>query len=364
MTFPTLYKVTKTGAIQMYKVSSENDVITVTQGQVGGQTQSYYTTCTSKNIGRANETTAAEQAESEAQSKWNKKVKTGYTIDPSGANTKKIPQRVKKYFEQQQNVIFPCFQSPKLNGINGTYRLEGSKLTLWSRGGDEYPPIPHLEEHIRLIMSTLKCTELNGELYIPGTHLQDITSAVKKTRGLSRRLEFHIFEIPDNPSMYKDKIRLMLRASIHESRPVKIVEAGRATTHEEILEYHDHCVSKGYEGSVVRNARAVYKYNEQSSDVFKVKVPIDAEFLIIGHEVDKNKHPVLCCTCGGPDGDQIFKVKPKGTDAERKVILVNINDYIGNWYTVEFETYSKAGVPLKPVGLGLRNCNEKGEPLE
>ena len=36
----------------------------------------------------------------------------------------------------------------------------------------------------------------------------------------------------------------------------------------------------------------------------------------------------------------------------------------GNWNTGNWNTGDmKYGVPLKPVGVGLRKCNRQGEPL-
>ena len=361
MTFPQLFKKTKTGAVQKYLVESGEGRIAVTQGLVGGKTQTYLTICEPKNVGRSNETTAEQQADSEAQSKWNKKVKAGYTEDPSGDINVKLPMKVKSYWDNMENVIYPCLLSPKLDGVNAVYRLEGSKLTLWSRGGDEYPAIPHLDKHIRLIMSTLKCKELNGELYIPDTFLQDITGAVKKPKELSSLLEFHIFDIPDMDTDYYNRMLLLIRANVHESRPVKVVDVHLADDHDDLVEAHQIAVNMGYEGIVIRNHRGLYKYNERSSDVFKMKVALDAEYKIVHFDIDKNKHIVFHCLI--PGQDRTFKVKPKGSDRIRTELALTGPEHIGKWLKVQYETLSKDGVPLKPVGLGFRDCNEQGEPL-
>ena len=355
---PTLYKQTKTGAVQQYQVRTEGSQIIVTQGQVGGAQQSYYTTCIATNLGKANETTPYQQAILEAKSKWNKKIKQGYTEDPSGIVSVRLPMRVSVYQDHKSKVRFPALVTPKLNGCNALYRLEGDKLTLYSRGGEVYPRIPHLEEHIRLMMASLKCQELAGELYIHGQHLQDIQSAVKKPNALSKHLEFHIFEIPDLLRTRHEKARILHELNIHPSRPVKTVASHIAMSHEEIEElkafYHN------YEGLVIWNLDYMYRYNERSLDVFKYKDALDEEFKVVDYNVDKSGHPVLVCAFERGT----FKVKPKGTDAQRKDILKNITDYIGKWYTVEFEMKSKEGKPLKPVGIGLRQCDAEGSPQE
>ncbi len=357
MKLPTLYKHTKTGAIQMYSVEAAGDTITVTQGQLNGKQQDYHTLCTPKNIGRANETSGAEQALLEAQSKWNKKVKSGYSEDPDETNTKKLPMKVLTYLDHLDKVDQECYASPKLNGCNAIYRIDGGRLSLWSRGGEEYPPIPHLEQDIIKFMAKAKVNVLNGELYIHGEHLQDIMGAVKKPKELSKKLTFHIFDYPEKVGEYHERIKDIPTPT----GKVFVIPIDIMRSRKEIDDYHQHWVDLGYEGIVLRNAHGLYQYNVRSNDVFKYKVAMDAEFMINAWAEDKNGHPVFICTTKA--GDE-FKVKPKGTSEERYEIINNIKKYLGEFYTVEFEMYSKAGIPLKPVGIGLRKCNKQGEPIE
>ena len=60
MVFETLYKKTKTGAIQSYQISVNEYSYTVLQGQIDGKKQEYVTRCFPKNVGRANESTSAQ----------------------------------------------------------------------------------------------------------------------------------------------------------------------------------------------------------------------------------------------------------------------------------------------------------------
>jgi ATP-dependent DNA ligase len=120
--------------------------------------------------------------------------------------------------------------------------------------------------------------------------------------------------------------------------------------------------SEGYEGLIIRNNKVEYRYNERSSDVFKYKKPLDGEYRIIGYKVDKLGHPVLLCEI--EPGGVTFSVKPTGTDEYRRDILNNIEYYIDKWYKIEYEELSKSNIPLKPVGICLRNCDDLGNPLE
>ena len=74
----TLYCVNKSGGVQEWHVWADKDKVIVEHGKLGGKLQRKETTCTPKNIGRANETTPEQQAALEAQSKWNKQYDKYY----------------------------------------------------------------------------------------------------------------------------------------------------------------------------------------------------------------------------------------------------------------------------------------------
>lgn len=102
MTLPRLYKKTKTGAVQLWDVYSNNCIVVVVFGLIGGKMQSKSTFCEGKNTGRANSTTAPQQAEKEAQAKWEKQIKAGYVEDPSGESNPNTTARqyVDRFFNR------------------------------------------------------------------------------------------------------------------------------------------------------------------------------------------------------------------------------------------------------------------------
>ena len=72
---PTLYSIDSKQNIRQWRVWTEGADIIVEHGLMGGKLQQKRTTAKAKNTGRANATTAEEQAKLEAQSKWNAQVK-------------------------------------------------------------------------------------------------------------------------------------------------------------------------------------------------------------------------------------------------------------------------------------------------
>lgn len=353
MNLPRLYKFTKTKAIQICDISVSGAVVSTTFGQLDGKLQTSTDTCSPKNVGRANSTTAEQQAILEAQSKFAKKVKSGYSQELTSTPTVQLPQKVKTYQDNKHLVSYPCYATPKYNGLNGTYWLLPDKtLKLTSRGGDELPPIPHLEPTILKMIEHFKTTCINGELYISGESLQNITSAVKKPKELSKSLVFIPFELPLVSAPYKDKVALL----------IKYIPIARITREEMLEEFFTVTVEAGYEGIVIYNTDSIYQFNQRSSTVLKYKPVADAEYKILSYTTDRNGHPVF--TCETHDGKQ-FKVKPKGTDEERKQIITNFDSqYKNNYYKIEYEMLSDSGIPLKSIGVGLRACDSNAEPLE
>ena len=353
MKLPRLYKPTKQGKIQICDISVSGAVVSTTFGQLDGKLQTSTDTCSPKNTGRSNSTTAEQQAILEAQSKFAKKVKSGYSQELTSTPTVQLPQKVKTYQDNKHLVSYPCYATPKYNGLNGTYWLLPDKtLKLTSRGGDELPPIPHLEPTILKMMEHFKTTCINGELYISGESLQNITSAVKKPKELSKSLVFIPFELPLVSAPYKDKVDLL----------IKYIPIVYITREEMLEEFFTVTVEAGYEGIVIYNTDSIYQFNQRSSTVLKYKPVADAEYKILSYTTDRNGHPVF--TCETHDGKQ-FKVKPKGTDEERKQIITNFDSqYKNNYYKIEYEMLSDSGIPLKGIGVGLRSCDEQGNPVD
>ena len=78
--FIPLYSLNTNGTIQKWHITVNGDMIFKEYGQEGGSMQIVAETITKgKNIGKANQTTPAQQALLEATAQWEKKLKSGYT---------------------------------------------------------------------------------------------------------------------------------------------------------------------------------------------------------------------------------------------------------------------------------------------
>ncbi len=360
-----LYKPAKTVKTQQWQIEVQGDSFICTYGQLGGAMQKQTTKCSGKNLGKANQTTPEQQAVLEAEALVTKKLKSGYSYEISDTPSVSLPMKVKSYQDQLHNIEFPCISTEKLNGVNAMFKRTSDSLTIYSRGGEVYPAIPHLEQHIHDIMDELSHNELNAELYIHGEHLQDIQSAVKKPNSLSPKLTCNIFDIADSSEIYEyRRTKLMTIYNTLESidhvslKYIGFLTGVECHSHEQIELHYNQCMDNNLEGTVIKNFKALYQHNVRSSDMFKYKKTQSAEFLIISYELDKNGLPVFILESAGGE----FKAKPIGTKEywSQQIPFT----YIGQYATVEYETFSKAGIPLKPIFIATREMTSDGQPKE
>jgi DNA ligase-1 len=134
----------------------------------------------------------------------------------------------------------------------------------------------------------------------------------------------------------------------------KYVESYVLNTPAEIKPMHDHFVSEGFEGIMLRDINAPYEINKRSKYLQKYKEFVDEEFNIVGfHEGSGNEKGAVVWDCITQSG-QPFAVRPRGTFEMRQALYKNAASYIGKQLTVIFQEYSTDGIPRFPVGKGIR----------
>lgn len=390
--FPTLYALSKTGAIRVYNIvvtlDNENKTATITtakQSKIGGkETIDTYVFDKGVNIGKANETTYLEQALLEAESRYNKQLDLGYSVvipteemqyntDASG-NMK--PMLAISY--DATKIQFPCIAQPKYDGVRClTFEGKGGEIHLLSRKGKEYN-IPHIKkwasEHKNLL-------PLDGELY---NHkeltFQEIVSAVKKESEITSQLSYVVYDIPvENvkfasliPFPYCDEndnlMDCVLQCSGHnrlsmlneiakrdDKGPIKISEYRICNSFDDIKHYHDECVEDGYEGIIIRNGYGIYEFGFKSSNLIKYKEFVDDEFDIIDVvEATGRDAGTAVFVCLTKDGKK-FNVKPKGDKKLRSEYFSNREKYINKKLTVKYQGLSDDGIPRFPSGIAIRD---------
>jgi len=384
--YPKLYKKTSTGKIQEWEVHVEGQdtvpEIVNNYGQVDGKIQeSRELVMEGKNIGKANETSAWEQAKAQAKARWEKQLKKGYakTIEDAEAGVTDdviaggvFPILAHKFAEQGHKIEYPALAQPKLDGHRCTSQKEeihsfheGHKngVTLWSRTRKPIPALPHLNT---AIAEHCDLERLDGELYHHDyrENFEDLTSFIRQDvpKDGHEIVQYHVYDIPDENLTNHQRYLLLegLRPQF-EGTAIKIVETVIVNSEEELYEYLEDCLARGYEGAMVRNMNGHYKF-KRSYDLQKLKKFDDDEFRIIDIKVG---------TKGSMAGKAVFICEkyrdeqpiPEGKtfDCKLKGNMDKLTEYandpslvIGKILTVKFQGYTKYGIPRFPVGERFR----------
>lgn len=357
----TLYKKSNRG-LEQWTIETVNksrmSIIKVTWGVLGGKLQEKDTIINEgKNIGKSNETSISAQAELEALSTIEKQKDKGYfdTLEQAQKTRKIRPMLAKVYGDHKHKVKFPGFIQPKLDGTRCLTNL--STLKMVSRKGKLVETMSHIKEELEHISRKYPNLILDGELYKHGEGFQTLISAIKRDEAneKSKEIEYHIydcFSLKENFNFNK-RIGFLhdIKTIIPNRKSIQIVETWICNNEEEIFSFHEKFLQQGYEGSIIRNNTS-YEIDKRTHNLLKLKEFKDDEFKIIGFSEDKNGHVVFeLVTLGG----EVFKAKPEGTDEERKQMLKNAPNLIGEMATVKYFEMSDKEVPRFPTIKSIRN---------
>lgn len=366
MKLPKLYKISSVGARQEWEISTDASQIITRWGQVGGKIQETVDIIREgKNIGKSNETTALMQAEDEAKSQWEKKLKKGYVTSLKSAEAGEVddvitggiePMLAKRFDEQGDKITYPAFVQPKFDGHRCIAMVDGKGMcTLWSRTRKPITGLPHIIKAIEELK--LKSINLDGELYNHDYKhkFEELTSFIRnpKPKEGHEVVEYHVYDVADNDREYHRRNDL-LNIYLPNKSPLVRVKTVLVHDEDELMVEFEGFIKKGYEGAMVRNMNGKY-VNKRSLDLQKIKEFQDAEFEIVDVEEGRGKLAgkaiFICINKLGTK----FKAKLKGDQDELAKYWKNPSLVIGRLLTVQFQGMTgKNGVPRFPVGLRFR----------
>jgi len=393
--YPVLYKKTSTGAIQTWEVlvcwiGSVANIVNY-YGQRGGKIQeSYEQVLEGKNVGKANETTPIAQARAQAKARWEKQLKKGYVESVEAAEageTNEIigggvfPILAHKFAEQGHKIKYPALAQPKLDGhrctsqrdvdttiVNEQLSKSVLSISLWSRTRKPITGLPHLNEALEQASMKIgfDLERLDGALYhhYYRENFEDLTSFIRQEvpKEGHEVVQYHVYDIPDENLTNRERYEILesLRP-LFENTPIKIVESIIVNNEDELYAYLDDCLARGYEGCMVRNFDAKYKF-KRSYDLQKLKKFDDDEFRIIdvkvGNKGSMAGKAVFICEKYRDEQPlaegETFDCKLKGNMDKLKDYADDPSLVIGKILTVKFQGYTKYGKPRFPVGERFR----------
>jgi len=368
---PVIYSLTSTGRIQAWQVELDNTGRYRTSYWLhpDGKVQTTeWTLVEAKNLGRANETSQAEQAELEVAKMTKDRVDAGGTTDPDAVHSVReslppLAMLAAKWDGKESSIQFPILSDPKFDGTRLLVREDG----LWSRNGKKYVSIPHIAEATAKILAEYPGITLDGEVY--NHSLKDdfnkLISIVRKTKPTAADLEesrrvmqYHIYDVITPQEMGVLQRRELLAQieasfpSIFHGNPLVRVKHTVCHSMNDIHEEMAKLLDEGYEGQMLRAADSTpYEQDRRSKSLLKNKVFQDEEAEVLEIiEGRGNRSGMLgAFKCRRLSNGAIFQSAMKGTNAERKAIWENRADWPGRQVTFAFFQTTPDGNPRFPV---------------
>ena len=174
-----------------------------------------------------------------------------------------------------------------------------------------------------------------------------------------KKVQYDIFDLIDlnNLTMPFCQRWKMVKKLVEKdkSKTLRLVPVYKVKNETEIIEKLQEFLANGDEGIMIRNRDSPYEIDKRSYNLQKYKKFIDSEYKIVGANQGKgNDKGTVIWICETANGKR-FKVRPKGTRADRKDKYKNREDYYGKLLTVKYQELTNDGVPRFPVGIVIRD---------
>lgn len=360
-TRPTIYKRTSTGKIQIWFMEIHGDSYRTTTGQQDGKkTTTAWTVAKPKNVGRANETTAEQQAILEVEAEYEKKLARDYhkTPDSIDVQMRFKPMLATKWPDRKDKINTPTVHmQPKLDGI----RCIANKDGLWTREGKPIFGAPHIHEKLKPIFDKDETIIIDGELY--NHDLKDdfnaIVSCVKKQKPTAEELkisedniQYWVYDLPSHGGDFSDRYMELNNILVEADDSFVITETIHAVFNDVDL-HAANWLEQGYEGAMVRLAG---KYeNKRSNTLIKWKEFQDEEFEIADiQEGDGNRSGMAARVILRLSDGRTFGSGLIGNVEYCKQLLIDKDKFIGKLGTVVFQNYTPDGIPRFPKFKAVR----------
>ena len=360
---PTLYKRDTTGKIREWTIEWQDTIPgirTVAGIKDGNLVTSEWKETEGKNEGKANATTAKEQAQKEAEAEWKKKEEKEYFefVNQIDSYDKFKPMLAHDYTKRPQS---SGISQPKLDGIRCIARKDG----LYTRAGKAITTCDHIFLALQPFFEEYPEAILDGELYNHElkADFNKITSLVRKVKPTQEEqeecfklVEYHVYDCPfwgrGLAETTLDRISFIEDQEFES--PIVTVPTDTCEDQEQLDAKYSQYTEDGYEGQMVRNHGA-YE-NKRSKNLLKRKEFITEEFDVVevlegsGNWAGYAKHFVLT------DGTETFKSGVRGNQETLKALLEQ--EEKPTWVTCRFFERSVDNIPRFPVvidwGVGKR----------
>lgn len=291
---------------------------------------------------------------------------------------------------------YPCIIQPKINGVRAIIMLEEFvptdlfstegfirknkyyKTVIKTKEGLEYN-IPHIKNLFNELYNKFPEYSniiFDGEIYIRNEKVTSIGGAARNIKNpLHKKLQFVNFDlsIPDISNKDRDVLRFKIWEDFNDTNvfvnlnpqgdklwdnfKIIVLNSDVCWDDNQALKYMQESINNGFEGAIIRNNNAEYKFGSRPATMMKLKKFDDAEFKCVGinhfGNPDDGVGFSVTLTLKNDINDLTFDCTLMGTVNERLEVLSN--PPIGKIVTVKFYERTKNGLPFHANIVGIRD---------
>ena len=252
------------------------------------------------------------------------------------------------------------FLQPKLDGVRCIFTKDGA----YSRTGKEFKNLAHVKYDLTDFFRKHPNVILDGELYNHALKddFEKIISLVRKqkpteqdAREAEDLVQYHVYDTIAEGVDYEDRFNWLTRY-LPIAATMTLIKNTVVNSYDEAKMLHNVHLAQGYEGSMLRLNKPYEQ--KRSYNLQKFKDFSDTEATIVGYEAGKGKFTGLIGKffMQDDDGNEFGCPIGKGYNfADRKSILDNVHDYIGQRATFTYFQRTQAGSYRHPLFKTLRN---------
>lgn len=368
MNYPTLYTQDSNGNIRVWWMEQNGNKYRTHSGVEGSDNivTSDWSTAEPKNVGKKNATSGDEQAKIEIDAKYKKQLKTGY--HESKKNADKGTAYVEPMLAQPLHKLSkkPDYSSGNWSiqcKFNGN-RCVATKDGLFTRKGERYMSVPHIEKALAPFFLVHPHAVLDGELFNNDLRkqLNEISKLIRKTKHIEtgdlaeseKKVRFYVYDgynfncgyskVLTEESPYKNRKQWIDNNVIPLSKYLVEVETIVVNSETEMLEKFNQLLNDQQEGGILRKMDAPYEH-KRSKNLVKVKSEDDDEGIILnitdGDGNWKGAATNVTLKWKNKEFDAVFK----GSYETRAKILKEKKNWIGKEVTFLYMGLTGLGTP-------------------
>jgi len=297
-----------------------------------------------------------------------------YTLEElSGRDKKHLVQLAKPIEKLKGYLKFPVYVSEKYDGVYCIAYYDGNDVTIYSRTGEVYTSMKHIEEHLKLMM--LQHNFVIFEAYCPGVVQATISGWCRDTKGQHMKLRAYLHDYltigefrGEEDTPYSERL-LALRGQWYDyamdaGTPCNLLLVKQIQMYDKksIFDLAKEKWANGKEGLVVRQDTP-YEGGKRNFNILKVKQGVSYDLKVISLEEGKGKYKGMVgkLVCRWKD-DKVIKVGSGLSDAQRKLWWseFNYDEILGKIVQIDAMTLSSKGVLRDPRFKGIRYDKTKG----